>query len=179
MRLRLRLLRVILFALLRNNDLTYTGESVLHFTVMPSDCVIKLVGNDRYHSFMDLGRIDLLIRMGGWNTLLSQKLQPFVHTAHIRYRYPLAMFQRFVLRTRLVHSDNRFFLMEHIFECGKKIMATAISKNGLTLQGKIIPTSQIIRFINGEQIPYAETNISVINAFEKLLRTLQGQGCSS
>ncbi len=175
MRLRLRLLRVILFALFRNHDLTYTSESVLHFTVMPWDCVVKLVGNDRYHSFMDLGRIDLLVRMGGMNSLLSQKLQPFVHTAHIRYRYPLAMFQSFVLRTRLVHSDSRYFLMEHIFQCGKKIMATAVSKNGLTQQNRIIPTNRITRFINGEQIPYAEANISIINAIEKILRSLQNR----
>lgn len=177
MRLRLRLLRVILSALLRRKNIYFDDYSVLHFTVMPSDCVVKLVGNDRYHAFMDLGRVDLLIRSGGWNTLLFEKLQPFVFTAHIRYRHSLKLFQNFVLHTRLIHWSDSSFWMEHIFKSGNTTIATAISKNGFTYRNKIVPTEHIFNLLNGEKVGsrYSEGNISIINAFEKILRAIQGQ----
>lgn len=169
----IRLLQVILAALLREKNITLTDESLLRFVVAPWDCVVKLAGNDRYHAFMDLGRIDLLIRMGGWPTLLSERLQPFVHTAHIRYRYPLRMFQGFILKTRLVHTDSSFFVMEHVFQSGNIVMATAISKNGFTQSGRIVSTREILRHLQGSEVTYSENVMSVIRAIEKLLRGLQ------
>ncbi len=173
MRMYIRLLHVILAALLRNKNINLTDESLLRFVVTPWDCVVKLAGNDRYHAFMDLGRIDLLIRLGGWHTLVSERLQPFVHTAHIRYRYPLRVFQGFVLKTRLVHTDSSFFVMEHVFQSGNTVMATAISKNGLTYKGRIVPTRDILRHLQGGEVTYSENVMSIIRAIEKLLRGLQ------
>jgi len=175
MRLYFRLLRVVLFALLRRRNLYISEPSVLNFTVMPWDCVFKLAGNDRYHAYMDLGRIDLMIRMGGWNALALQRLQPFVMAAHIQYRHPLQMFQRFILQTRLTHWDNKFFWMEHIFKCGNRIMATAISRNGFTLDDRIVPTEAVFLLLNGEKVSslYPHKNISVIHAIESLLRGLK------
>jgi acyl-CoA thioesterase FadM len=173
MRMYGRLFTIILAALLRDKNMTLAEESILRFLISPWDCVVKLAGNDRYHAFMDLGRIDLMIRLGGWHTLLSERLQPFVHTAHIRYRYPLRMFQGFILKTRLAHTDSSFFVMEHIFQSGPTVMATAISKNGMTYKGRIVPTKDILGHIEGSGLPYSEKNISVLQAVEKLLRGLQ------
>ncbi|MDO6430928.1 thioesterase family protein [Flavitalea sp. BT771] len=173
MRLRLRLLHIILAALCRNHNLPFNGESVLHFNVMPWDCVLRFVGNDRYHAFMDLGRIDLLIRLGAWDTVIRERLQPFVLTADIRYQNRLSMFQSFVLRTRLVHSDKKFFLMEHVFQCGQKIMATALSRNGLTQGSRIVSTAQILQCIRWQGGDYADGKITVIEAIDKLLKGLQ------
>ena len=175
MRLRLRLLRVILSALFRRKNFYFDDYSALHFTVMPSDCVLKYVGNDRYHAFMDLGRIDLLIRSGGWNTLLFEKLQPFVFTAHIRYCHPLQIFRRVTLYTRLIHWDNSSFWIEHIFKSEGTTIATAISKNGFIHRNKIVPTEYIFNLLNGEKIPspYSVKKIPVLAAIEKLLRELR------
>jgi acyl-CoA thioesterase FadM len=175
MRLRFRLLRVILAALFRSRDLDFSEESVLHFTVLPQDCVLKHVGNDRYHAFMDLGRIDLLIRFGGWKAVIFEKLQPFVFTAHIRHRYPLRLFQTFVLRTRLVNMDNRFFWLEHVFECDKRAIATAISKNGFKCRDKIVSTRNTRLLLNRENIywHYCDRKSTVLSNTEKLLRALQ------
>lgn len=170
-----RLLRVILYALTRGRNLYISEPSILHLTVMPVDCVVKRVGNDRYHAFMDLGRIDLMLRLGGWNAFALQRLQPFVFTAHIQYRHPLRLFQNFVLQTRLKHWDNKFFWMEHIFKCGNRIMATAISRSGFTLDSRIFPTEAVFLLLNGEKVSsiYPQKNIAIIHAIEKLLRGLQ------
>jgi len=171
----LRLLRVVVCALLRRKNLYISQPSVLHFTVMPWDCVVKLAGNDRYHAFMDLGRIDLMVRMGGWNALAIQGLKPFVMTAHIQYRHSLRMFQDFVLQTRLRHWDSKFFWMEHVFKCGNRTMATAISRNGFTLDDRLVSTEVIFEMLNGEKVAslYPPKNISLIRAIEALLRSLQ------
>jgi acyl-CoA thioesterase FadM len=173
MRLRLRLLHIILAALCRSQTPVFNGESVLQFTVMPWDCVLRYVGNDRYHAFMDLGRIDLLIRLGAWDAVIRERLQPFVYTADIRYQRRLGLFQRFILRTRLVHADRKFFLMEHIFQCGQKIMATAISKNGLTRQERIVPTSILLKDIHWQQTEYDPVYLSAIERIERLLKGLK------
>jgi len=175
MRMYLRLLRVTLCALLIGRNLYISEPSILHFTVMPWDCVFRLAGNDRYHAFMDLGRIDLMIRMGGWNAVARHRLQPFVLAVHIQYRRPLRMFQRFVLQTRLKHWDNKFFWMEHVFKCGNRTMATAISRNGFTLDDRIVPTEAVFLLLNGEKVSslYPLKNISVIHAIESLLRGLK------
>ena len=175
MRMYLRMLRVILFALLRGRNLYISEASILNFTVMPWDCVVKLVGNDRYHAFMDLGRIDLMLRLGGFNAFALQRLQPFVFTAHIQYRHSLRMFQNFVLETRLKHWDNKFFWMEHIFKCGNRIMATAISKSGFTLDNRMVSTEAVFVLLNGEKVSslYPQNSISIVHAIEKLLRALR------
>ena len=128
MRLRFRLLKMILAAIFRKRNFDMSDESVLHYIVMPWDCDIKLVSNDRYHAFMDLGRIDLIIRFGWWRIILKNKWEPFVKTADIRYRYPLRLFQRFTLRTRMMYWDKDYFWMEHSFERKGKTMATEIGR---------------------------------------------------
>ena len=175
MRLRFRLIRIILAALFRRKKLYLDGVSVLHFTVMPSDCVFTLVGNDRYHSFMDLGRLDLLIRHGGWHMLLFEKMQPFVFATHVRYCAPLKMFQPFALHTRLIHWSNTSFWMEHVFKSGRKTIATAISKNGFTYRNKVVPTEQIFNLLNGDKVGslYPEKKISALVAIARILRDIQ------
>ncbi|WP_431217166.1 acyl-CoA thioesterase [Puia sp. P3] len=164
---------MVLAALLRVHG--FTGQSILHFTVMPWDCVIKLMGNDRYHAFMDMGRMDLLLRVGGWHVLVTKKLQPLVHTAHIRYRYPLSLFRPFILRTRLVYIDGTSFWMEHIFECRGVTMATAISKNVLASSDRVMPTRRIMQSLDLSSFEplYSDQHISKISAVDKILRAMQ------
>jgi acyl-CoA thioesterase FadM len=175
MRLRFRLLRVILAALFRRKNLYFDGDSIVHFIVMPSDCVWKYVGNDRFHAFMDLGRIDLLIRSGGWKALFFEKLQPFVFTVHVRYRSPLKIFHPVILHTRLIHWNNSSFWLEHIFKSGRTTIATAISKNGFISGNKIVPTEHIFNLLNGQKVGSrcSDKKISAVVAIEKLLRELQ------
>lgn len=179
MRLYIRLFTVALSALLGKKAAPFSGESVLRFTVMPWDCVIRLMGNDRYHAFMDLGRVDLLVRLGAWDMVIRDRLQPFVSTVHIRHQYRLRMFQKFMLRTRLVHADKKFFLIEHIFQIGKKIMAAALSKNGFTHRGKIVDTTSILQATNWQRGSCDHESVSVMEAMGKLLIHLHHANKSS
>src|ERR1700722_11991879 len=85
MRMYTRLLRVLLSHIFRHEP--FDGKSVLSFRIMPWDCVARQAGNDRYHAFMDLGRIDLLLNAGVW----PRYSHAFVCTDYIRHSHPLPL----------------------------------------------------------------------------------------
>lgn len=172
MRLRIRLLLLIVKSLFTSRR---SGESVLHFCVLPPDCVIKYMGNDRYHAFMDCGRLDLLFHLTGWSILLKKKYSPFVYTCHIMYRKPLRLFTRFTLRTRLAHIDGYYFWMEHIFEQDGQVMATGISKNGICQSNKLMTTHDVLKRFRGhlDLSSYEDIGKAAISQSEHFLRRIQ------
>ena len=174
MRQRFRFLHMIIWALCRRHDLNIEDESILRFIVMPWDCVVKLAGNDRYHSFMDVGRIDLVLRMGWGRGIVKYKWNPFVLTAHIRYRYPLKVFQKFKLRTKLIYWDKQYFWMEHIFECKGRILATAISKNGATNKNGIVSTESVFQSLDQNMTcPPCPDRIILLREAENILKAVK------
>lgn len=173
MRLRIRLFLFIVKSIFIRKD-KWQRDSLLHFCVLPSDCVVRYMGNDRYHAFMDCGRIDLLIRLVGWKVIIRKNLRPFVYTSHIMYRKPLEIFTPFRLRTRIIHRDNYYFWIEHAFEQNGQVMAMAITKNGLCNYKKMMATKTIagfcrIDFSGSPENPVQET---AINDTERFLRRI-------
>lgn len=72
MRLRLRLL-IVLFRAIFGKRLDLSGTSRLAMVVLPNDIDIHTVTNDRFHAYMDLGRLDLLIRFGLIGTFIRKR----------------------------------------------------------------------------------------------------------
>ena len=129
MRMRIRFFIIWIMTLLRGNQGTVPVQSILSFRVMPWDCVLRYMGNDRYHCFMDLGRMDLAFRLGWIRTIRKHKLQPHVVGCFVRHYLPLRLFDRFVLRTYLVHTNGVSVWMAHHFEKNGTIYYSAISKH--------------------------------------------------
>ena len=149
MRLTLRLAIVMLLAFFRRRNSSIFEESILQLRVMPWDCVWRFMGNDRYYSFMDLGRIDFVLRMGWGKAILKNKWNPFVIGSYIQYRAPLKMFQLVELHTKLIYWDSRFFWMEHEFKRKEKTIALAISKSAATYNSRVVSTSLIFWIVVG------------------------------
>jgi acyl-CoA thioesterase FadM len=168
MRLRIRILYVIFRYFIARNTGS-TKQSSLWFFVWPLDCVIKLMGNDRYHAFMDCGRIELLLRHLTWPFICKNKIHPAVYSCHIIHRKPLKLFCSFNLRTRMVHCDNKFFWIEHQFYQKGEVVALAISKNCLTSKNRIIPPWCIFALHKNELIkdsyPADQSMVKEIDTF--------------
>ncbi|MBN9379868.1 MAG: hypothetical protein J0H74_03830 [Chitinophagaceae bacterium] len=128
MRMRIRFLFVWLKAILRRKPMFTSKQSVLSFRVMPWDCVLRYMGNDRYHCFMDLGRMDLAYHLDLITVLRIKNLQPQVAGCFVRHYRPLKRFDRFVLRTYIAHIDGVSVWMAHDFEKDGIIYCSAISK---------------------------------------------------
>ncbi len=153
MRMYLRLLLVILLSSFRRQNLAITDESVLELTCMPWDCVLRYLGNDRFYAFMDLGRVDLLFRLGWARAVLKKKWNPFVVTSYIQYRCPVGMFQKVTVHTKLIYWDSRFFWMEHEIKQNDTTLASALSKNAARSRRGIVSTSLIFFILSESSDP--------------------------
>lgn len=128
MNLILRLLYVVLSAF-RGRRIQPLDESVVTFRVFPNDLDTNLhMNNGRYLTLMDLGRLDLLLRLGLIGEVRRRRWNPVVASLAIRYRRSLQPWQKYELRTRLVGWDERWFFMEQSFTRGGQLMAHAIVK---------------------------------------------------
>ncbi len=92
------------------------GVSVLHFRVWPHDIDTNLhMNNGRYLTIADLGRTDLLLRMGLIKLVLKEGLQPMLSGSAIRYRRELKPFQAFRLESCILGWRGTSFIMQHRF----------------------------------------------------------------
>ncbi|MCW8956771.1 MAG: thioesterase family protein [Gammaproteobacteria bacterium] len=135
MRLRLRLLLLTLFSFWKK-PLNVLDESVLNLRVLPNDIDITKITNDRFIALMDLGRMDIAFRVGLLKSMIKNKWVPLATFATIRFRYPLRVFQKYQLRTRILWWDEATFYFEQIFErkgrvvASGSVSATLLGSNG-------------------------------------------------
>ena len=128
MNLVFRLIAVVLGAL-RRPRLGPLDESVVAFRVLPNDLDTNLhLNNGRFLTLMDLGRVDLMIRMGVVGEMRRRRWYPVIASAGIRFRRSLSPFQRFHIHTRLLCWDDRWFYMEQRFTARGETVASAVVK---------------------------------------------------
>ncbi|CAN1502807.1 FcbC Predicted thioesterase [Rhabdaerophilaceae bacterium] len=113
------------------------GLSVLKFRVWPHDIDTNLhMNNGRYLTIADLGRTDLLLRMGLAKLVLKEGLQPMLSGSAIRYRRELKPFQAFRLESCILCWRGTSFVMQHRFVVAGKdgqdlTVAIALVRGGL------------------------------------------------
>ena len=123
MRLRLRLLFLIISSFWKK-PLGVLDESVLNLRVLLNDIDISKITNDRFIALMDLGRMDIAFRAGLLKTMYRNNWVPLATFDTIRFRYPLKLFQKYQLRTRIVWWDDSTFYFRQIFERNGRVLAT-------------------------------------------------------
>ncbi|HXI20969.1 MAG TPA: acyl-CoA thioesterase [Gemmatimonadales bacterium] len=122
------------------------GEATLRFTVLPHDLDFNLhLNNARYLSFMDLGRVDLLNRLGLLRLAFRGRWMPALGAMSIRYYRPLFLFNRVTVTTRVAAWDEKWFYLEQRFERGGRPIATAFAKGLVRGPGGNIPTPSVLR----------------------------------
>ena len=135
MRLRLRLLWLLLSSFWKK-PIGLSDESVLNLTVLPNDIDITKITNDRYSALMDLGRMDFGFRVGLRKAMVKNKWIPVATFNTLRFRYPLKVFQKYQLKTRVIWWGDTTFYWEQTFERKGRVVATGhvcatlIDKNG-------------------------------------------------
>ncbi len=126
---------------LRRPPLTPLDTSIVNLRVLPTDLDMFMhMNNSRYLALMDLGRLDLILRLGMNEKLVRDRWTPIVATARMRYRRPLLPFQRYLLHTRLVYWDEKWFYVEQKFIRGDEERAVGWVK-GLfrDANGNVVP----------------------------------------
>ncbi len=116
MNLWLRLLWLFLTVRFRPRLKLPDDASVLTLHVLPNDLDTNLhMNNGRYFTIMDLGRMDILLRAGMWAIIRKRMWAPMLAASKIRFRLPLAPFQKFRLETRILCWDSVWFFFEQRF----------------------------------------------------------------
>ena len=134
MNLWFRLLHLLLCSLFRPKLEAPFGVSRLQFRVLPNDLDSNLhMTNGRYWNIFDLGRLDLILRMGLGRVALREKWAPIVGAGTIQFRRELKPFQRFTLETRLVGWVGSRGIMEQRVLIGaeQKIATRALLVTGI------------------------------------------------
>ncbi len=149
MHLLFRLLFVLLHARrYRDGAFAPLGEARLPWRVLPTDLDFSLhMNNARYLSLMDLGRVDLLARLGLVRLAFRGHWMPVLGAVSIRYLRPLGPFDRYELVTRLLGWDEKWFYLEQRFEAGDRLMARAIVKGLLRGPDGSIPSAAVLAHV--------------------------------
>ena len=85
--------------------------------VLPSDLDFMLhMNNSRYLRECDFGRFRLFYRTGLWRALHQSKATSVLAASTIRYRRSLHLFQRYTIKTRIVHWTADSVYLEQCIE---------------------------------------------------------------
>jgi acyl-CoA thioesterase FadM len=140
MNLLFRLILVVLRAR-RRPPLGPLDESVIHSRVLPTDLDLNFhLNNGRYLTLMDLGRVDLMVRVGMVGELWRRRWNPVIGSVTVRFRRPLGLWRRFSIHTRLLCWDDRWVYLEQRFTRGGDEAARAVVKAAFVgPEGRVAP----------------------------------------
>lgn len=126
-------------------------KAVTPFRVTPGDLdLLGHMNNSRYLAIMDLGRIDLMMRSGWWDEFTKQGWFPVVAGQSVTYRKSLGLGQRFVLETRVLGMDERWFYVQQVFRRGGEMCAHAMVRaRFLKKSGGSVSHDEMSDFLGG------------------------------
>jgi acyl-CoA thioesterase FadM len=140
----LRLLSVLTKAKFKPS-LDINKESILKMRVFFGDTdFYPELNNGRHLTLMDLGRFDLAVRTGLLKSVHKQKWRFAVAGASVRFRHRLKLFRRFLLHTRLVAVDKRWFYFHQKTIIKGKIHSSALIRAGVTSKQGIVPVKDVL-----------------------------------
>ncbi|MGH7591786.1 MAG: thioesterase family protein [Gemmatimonadales bacterium] len=148
MSLLVRLVLVVVTAVFRRADLGPFDASRLGLRVLPTDLDPNWhVNNGRYLTLMDLGRIDLVIRIGFLRLVFRRRWMPVLGGAVIRFQRPLALWQRYDLVTRFLGWDEKWMYFEQRFESAGKVCAVAFVRALFRGRDESVPSADVLHAI--------------------------------
>ena len=130
-------------------------EDRLRMHVWPNDIDFNFhLNNARYLNIMDYARMHLLARTQLLEHVVRSRWMPVVGAVWITYRRSLSVFSAFLLTSRLVGWDDRWFYFEQTFTGRDGLAAVGWVKGALRLkQGTVEPQKVIERVAPGAQCP--------------------------
>ena len=166
MNLWLRLIRVWLRAR-RRPALDPTESSEIRVRAWPHDLdVWGHVNGGRYLTLSDLGRLDLFVRLGVVRVVLAERWVLPLGSVSVRFRRPWKLFQRCVLRTRVLGWDNKWAYIGTDFWRADQLVATVVCKaTTLDRSGNRVPTHEVVA-----RVGYQGDSIDVPDDIQSLLR---------
>ena len=129
--------------------LSLFDEGSIFFRVYPTDADLLFhMNNGRYFSFMDLGRINLMVRNKTYAIMRTNGLYPVVASEMIRFKKSVNLFKRFELTTKLIGWDEKFFYLVQHFKVKNEVYVLGLVKACfLNHKHKRVNTSELLSLI--------------------------------
>ena len=142
----LRLIRVVVKSQFQEKlsfDTEFTDS--VNLIVLPQDIdPFMELNNGRYVTLLDLGRFSLGSKVNMASFLKKNNWSLTIVGTYNEYRYRLRLFQRFILKTKIIGYDEKwFYFFQKAERKGKSHMASVVkfaytSKEGLVLPKEVI-----------------------------------------
>ena len=148
MKLYFRLIWLILTQSRRSRS-SLLGPVDTSFRVLPNDLdALFHVNNGVYLTLMDLGRTDLLLRSNAFSKIRKKGWYPVLAAETIRFKRSLKLWQRFIIRTRVVGWDERSIYLEQQFISRDKLIAKAVvDARFLSKKGGAVRPEELLAFL--------------------------------
>ena len=133
----------------RGDTLAMDGVSRIRLTTLPTDIDILMhMNNGRYLSLFDLGRWDLLVRTGFWDTMRAHDWYAVVSAETVTFRKSLQLWQRFDVESRMLGHDDRGVYMEHRVVVDGEVYTRAIVRSRMMRKsGGTLPHDELFAVI--------------------------------
>jgi len=145
----------LIFELLRSRTIRRTdvgSEIVAHFRVLPTDLDSNgHMTNNRYHTIMDYAAISLLGSHGILTAMFKKRWRPIVGCSLISHRKSLGVFDRYIVRSKVIYCDEVWSYLSHVIEHDGQVIAAANRKYALLGRSGFIPSQKIFAEI-GEDV---------------------------
>ena len=135
------------------------------------------VNNGRYLSIMDVARVDLMLRSGTLGRMRARGWYPVVASQTIVYGRSLKLFERFVVRTRVIGWDARcIYLAQDFLKDGdgetSAVARAVVQARFLGPKGERVPTEALLSAIGVTDPP--EPLPGWVTDWAEAKRTLRG-----
>jgi acyl-CoA thioesterase FadM len=129
-----------------------TDDFVLNFRALPTDVDVIRMFNNRFFSFMDLGRWDYILRTGMFGPALKGKWAPLVTSEIMKIRRSISLLQKFSLHTKLLYWDEKGFYFEQRFVRSKETVAVCLVRGVLYGKGGAVNPIEVFRQAGQESL---------------------------
>lgn len=146
---------------------------ITHFRCWFTDIdVLMHMNNGKYLSLMDLGRVDLMLRMGAFQKLRKKGIYPVVVSEAIRFRRSIKLFQKFRIVTETIGWDDKYVYLTQKFYVREDMYASALIKGRfLHSDGRKISPDELWAVSEiTPKIPLTAPAMELLNQLEAELR---------
>jgi acyl-CoA thioesterase FadM len=152
MNLLLRILYVAVRALFKERLPIGVSASHLSLRVLPNDLDLNLhMNNGRYLSICDLNRVDLFIRSGLLQAMIKRRWIAVIAEQTIKYKKPLALFERYDVILEVTHWDDKYFYMTHTFSNAERVIAEGTARGAIKSRNGVVSPAEVIAAVEQDR----------------------------
>ena len=149
----------------RKSKLQITDESIITFTVWPTDIDVSIMNHAALMTVMEMGRIDFIVRTGFMKLAREKKWYFPSASVSAQFIRPLKIFQSATVTTRVFHINEKWIYMEQKVVRNGKLIAICLVKSTVKKGREHVNTQEIAEALQLGALPIE--GIELVEAYEK------------